>query len=96
MVPKTWQDQYGDWIKKTAKEISECLNAMVDDEAKFDGSLRSVKKPAATTKPKKKWKPKNKWRPKKKPKNNNNKKWPVLTKEEWKAKQERKRQREQN
>jgi hypothetical protein len=34
IVPKTWQDSYGDWITKTAKEISVCLNAVLDDKAK--------------------------------------------------------------
>merc|ERR1712228_854762 len=77
MVPKTWQDQYGDWIKKTAKEISECLNAMLNEKAKVDATKRSfknkkpAKKPATTKKPKKKWN-KNK---------NKNKKttWPKLS-----------------
>ena len=40
MVPKTWKDDYGDWISKTAKEVSECLDAMLDEKAKVDSSLR--------------------------------------------------------
>ena len=41
MIPKRWTDQYGDIISKTAKEISECLNAITDDKAKYDGALRN-------------------------------------------------------
>lgn len=49
LVPKTWQDEYGDWIKKTAKEVSECLNAMHNHQAKVDGALRKNKKKTKTT-----------------------------------------------
>ena len=48
MIPKRWTDQYGDIIEKTAKEVSECLNAITDDKAKYDGALRtSVVNPQA-------------------------------------------------
>ena len=40
MVPRTWKDDYGDLISKTAKEVSECLDAMLDEKAKVDSSLR--------------------------------------------------------
>jgi hypothetical protein len=32
MIPKTWEDQYGDLVKITAKELSECLNHVLDGE----------------------------------------------------------------
>jgi len=98
MVPKTWKDDYGDWISKTAKEVSECLDAMLDEKAKVDSSLRmrpsKVALPAASDvvadAPPKKNNWKKKWN-----KNKNSKK--KLSKEQWKKKQERiKKRREQN
>jgi len=96
MVPKTWQDEYGDWITKTAEEISECLNAMLNEKAKVDGSLRSNKRKvtsssSAAEKPKKKG---NKWNKNKK--NKGSGKWanrPKLSPEAWKKKQEARRKR---
>ena len=79
MVPKTWKDEYGDYITKTSEEISKCLNAMLDEKAKVDVSNRRLKgkTPQKWNKNKNK---KNKWKKKK------------LTKEEWKAKQEKRKQ----
>jgi len=34
MVPKSWVDQYGDTIKKTATEVAECLNQALNNQAK--------------------------------------------------------------
>merc|ERR1712130_523544 len=86
MVPKTWQDAYGDWITKTAEEISVCMNAMLDEKAKVDSSLRSPKAQVADDSGKKPKNPKKKW--KKKGKKNKNK-WnkEKMTPEQWKAKQ---------
>ena len=47
MIPKTWTDAYGDTIKKTAGEISDCLNMLADNKFKVDGQFRkSSKKPS--------------------------------------------------
>ena len=40
MIPKTWTDAYGDTIKKTSAEISDCLNMLVDEKFKVDGMFR--------------------------------------------------------
>merc|ERR1711915_494106 len=40
MVPKTWQDDFGDWITLTAEELSACLNSILDEKAKLDGQVR--------------------------------------------------------
>ena len=53
MVPKTWQDAYGDWITKTAEELAVCLNAILNKQAKVDGSLRTQNKKKQVNK--KKW-----------------------------------------
>ena len=98
MVPKTWNDKYNDPQTTTGKyfnwffsanyiflveELSNCLNHMLDDKAKFHPSLRRV---GAVSAPKKDAKPANKG-PSGKP---NKKKWQKkkkVTKEEWAAKQ---------
>merc|ERR1712135_267926 len=90
MVPKTWQDDFGDWISLTAQELSACLNSILDEKAKLDGQVRkklnkiaeeaAEAAKAASEKPKKSKKPKKKGKGKKK-------KWPKLSKEEWKKKQ---------
>merc|ERR1712176_1416357 len=49
MVPKTWQDDFGDWITLTAEELSACLNSILDEKAKVD---EEPKKPAKKTKEK--------------------------------------------
>jgi hypothetical protein len=89
MIPKTWTDAYGDTIKKTSQEISECLNAMVDNRAKIDGELRKALNKAKSPK-----KPKKKWNKNKNKKNNG--KWknqPKLSPEAWAAKQAARKQR---
>ena len=89
-VKKTWQDDFGDWISLTAQELSACLNSILDEKAKLDGQVRkklnkiaeeaAEAAKAASEKPKKSKKPKKKGKGKKK-------KWPKLSKEEWKKKQ---------
>ena len=44
LVPKTWVDSYEDTISKTATEVAECLDDMLDEKAKVDGGLRKGKK----------------------------------------------------
>merc|ERR1712176_842694 len=84
MVPKTWQDDFGDWITLTAEELSACLNSILDEKAKLDGQVRKklnkiAEKAAEAAKvaeePKKPAK-----KPKKKCKGKK-KKWPKLSKE---------------
>lgn len=87
LVPKTWVDSFGDTIKKTATEIADCVDDVVDEKAKVDGSLRRAKK--------QNWKPAKKpaakpvklpaKKPTKKPTSGKN-----LT---WKEKQQRRRER---
>merc|ERR1712110_415675 len=50
LVPKTWVDAFGDTIKKSGKEIADCIDDIVDEKAKVDGGLRKSKS-------KSKWKP---------------------------------------
>jgi len=83
MVPKTWNDKYNDPQTTTVEELSNCLNHMLDDKAKFHPSLRRV---GAVSAPKKDAKPANKG-PSGKP---NKKKWQKkkkVSKAEWAAKQ---------
>ena len=82
MIPKTWTDAYGDTIKKTAGEISDCLNLMVSNKAKVDGQFRKV------VKKKKPGKKPNKWN-KNKNKGGKNNKWKGKTHAPggWKKKQ---------
>jgi hypothetical protein len=51
LIPKTWTDAYGDTTKKTAQEIADCIDDMVDSKAKVDGDLRKKNSGG-----KKKWK----------------------------------------
>merc|ERR1712157_520157 len=44
LVPKTWVDSYEDTMGKTATEVAECLDDMLDEKAKVDGGLRKGKK----------------------------------------------------
>merc|ERR1712157_281798 len=74
MVPKSWTDQYGDTIRKTATEVAECLNQMLSNNARVDGQLKKASnifqamkqssknnnKKDKEDKPKKKFKGKNK------------------------------------
>merc|ERR1712019_139252 len=48
LVPKTWVDSYEDTITKTATEVAECLDDMLDEKAKVDGGLRKGKKQKET------------------------------------------------
>merc|ERR1711953_914335 len=55
IVPKQWRDAYGDQTRKTAQEIADCLNQVLDNTAKLNGQLRNlgikpVKKPNQTPK----------------------------------------------
>jgi len=81
MIPKTWTDSYGDKIKKTSGEISDCLNSILNDEAKAEGWTR---KTSTKTAPKKKWKKNKGNKPVQKP--SKKKPWPKLTPEQWKHK----------
>jgi len=77
MIPKVWLDNYGDEIRRNGQQIAECLNQVLNNNAKFDGQLKrshsSFKKasvkPTSQKKPKS---PKNKWKNKGK---KSNKSW---------------------
>merc|ERR1712050_822600 len=72
MIPKTWTDYYGDTIKKTSAEISECLNLVLNNKAKVDGQLRKGATKSSGNKKKKN----NKWKKNQKKKNQKkNGKW---------------------
>jgi hypothetical protein len=61
LVPKEWVDSFDDTIKKTATEIAECIDSVVDEKAKVDGGLRKKKVSKA------KWKPAGGKKPAEKP-----------------------------
>merc|ERR1712227_935756 len=66
LIPKSWEDSFGDTIRKTAQEVADCIDALVDDKAKVTPTLRKIQK-------KQVWKP-NKKKNAQKNKNKNKKK----------------------
>lgn len=60
LVPKTWTDNYGDTIKKTAHEVSNCLNSALNNFGKFATQMRWYKQQQRQLKKKKNNKKNNK------------------------------------
>merc|ERR1711937_458234 len=40
LIPKSWEDKYGDTIRKNGQEVANCLNSMLNNNAKVDGQLK--------------------------------------------------------
>jgi len=81
MIPKVWLDGYGDQIRRNGQQIADCLNQVLNNNAKFDGQLKRAHSTfkqlkavqaaaSAAKKPKSPKKPANKWKNKNKNKNN--------------------------
>ena len=34
LIPKSWEDKYGDTIRKNGQEVANCLNSMLNNNAK--------------------------------------------------------------
>ena len=34
LIPKSWEDKYGDTIRKNGQEVADCLNSMLNNNAK--------------------------------------------------------------